>query len=73
MTRKEEKFMLVLNRKRLSLIILVVMLGVFTFSYNESKQMLGDLQTVTATPVSGKVVILDAGHGTPDEGVSLLH
>ena len=60
--------MLVLNRKRLSLIILVVMLGVFTFSYNESKQMLGDLQTVTATPVSGKVVILDAGHGTPDEG-----
>ena len=54
--------MLVLNRKRLSLIILVVMLGVFTFSYNESKQMLGDSQTVTATPVSGKVVILDAGH-----------
>lgn len=65
--------MLVLNRKRLSLIILVVMLGVFTFSYNESKQILGDSQTVTATPVSGKVVILDAGHGTPDEGVSLLH
>ena len=60
--------MLVLNRKRLSLIILVVMLGVFTFSYNESKQILGDSQTVTATPVSGKVVILDAGHGTPDEG-----
>ena len=26
-----------------------------------------ELEEATATPVSGKVVVLDAGHGTPDE------
>ena len=37
------------------------------------KREIGDAVQVTSLPVSGKVVILDAGHGTPDEGVSLLH
>ena len=36
------------------------------------KREIGDAVQVTSLPVSGKVVILDAGHGTPDEGVSLL-
>lgn len=26
-----------------------------------------------AIPVSNKVIVIDAGHGDPDEGVSLLH
>ena len=37
------------------------------------KREIGDAVQVTSLPVSGKVVILDAGHGTPDVGVSLLH
>ena len=37
------------------------------------KREIGDAVQVTSLPVSGKVVVLDAGHGTPDEGVSLLH
>ena len=37
------------------------------------KREIGDAVQVTSLPVSGKVVILDAGHGTPDEGGSLLH
>ena len=32
------------------------------------KREIGDAVQVTSLPVSGKVVILDAGHGTPDEG-----
>ncbi len=60
--------MLVLNKKRISLIFLIVLLGIFTFSYQDAKENLEKSLVVTATPVSGKVVILDAGHGTPDEG-----
>ena len=37
------------------------------------KREIGDAVQVTSLPVSGKVVVLDAGHGTPDEGGSLLH
>ena len=37
------------------------------------KREIGDAVQVTSLPVSGKVVILDAGHGTPEKGVSLLH
>lgn len=65
--------LLILNRKRISLIILVVVLGVFTFAYQEEKQKIEIQEYVTSIPVSDKVVILDAGHGYPDEGVSLLH
>ena len=65
--------LLILNRKRISLIILVVVLGVFTFAYQEEKQKIEIQEYVTSISVSDKVVILDAGHGYPDEGVSLLH
>ncbi|MBR6641414.1 MAG: hypothetical protein IKL08_04400 [Clostridia bacterium] len=27
----------------------------------------------TSTPTTGKIIILDAGHGVPDEGAFLLH
>lgn len=60
--------LLILNRKRISLIILAVVLGVFTFAYQEEKQKLEIQEYVTSIPVSDKVVILDAGHGNPDKG-----
>ena len=60
--------MLVLDKKRLSLTFLIVVLGIFTFSYQDAKEDLEKTLITTATPVSGKVVILDAGHGSPDEG-----
>ena len=65
--------MLILDKKRLSLTFLIVILGIFTYSYQDAKEELEKSQIVTATPVSGKIVILDAGHGTPDERVSLLY
>ncbi len=60
--------MIVLNRKRISLMLLIILLGIFTFSYNKEEVELEKEQLVTATPVSNKVIVLDAGHGIPDEG-----
>ena len=59
--------MVVLNRKRISLILLVIIVGVFTFEYQLAKTE-RETMKVTATPVSSKVVVVDAGHGSPDEG-----
>ena len=41
-----------------------------SFSYASTKQYkrnIGEAVQVTSLPISNKVVILDAGHGTPDE------
>lgn len=64
--------MFILDRKRLSVIILLVLFGIFTFLYRTEEEKMEEEQYVTALPVSNKVVVLDAGHGIPDEGVSLL-
>ncbi len=60
--------MYVINRKRISLILICLLLGIFAYSYEGTKMNLDDsLQKVSSTPVSGKVIVLDAGHGVPDE------
>lgn len=57
--------MKVVNRKRFSIMLCCILIGIFSFFYSyevtrdeEEKQQV----QVSATPVSGKVVILDAGH-----------
>ena len=61
--------MFVLKKKRIAILILCICLGIFTYAYQERKICMEvELQDTTATPTSGKVVVLDAGHGTPDEG-----
>lgn len=55
------------------IISLVVYIGQKTQSNGRNERNIGDAMQVTTLPVSGKVVILDAGHGTPDEGVCVLH
>ncbi len=60
--------MIVLNRKRISVMLLVIMMGIFVFSYKTAEKEIVEEKSVTATPVSNKVIILDAGHGVPDEG-----
>jgi N-acetylmuramoyl-L-alanine amidase len=45
------------------------LLGIFVYSYQGKKLETNDnLEETTSTPVSNKVIVLDAGHGTPDEG-----
>lgn len=61
--------MMLVSRKRISIMLCCILMGIFAFfySYQITKEETESLQVV-ATPVSGKVVILDAGHGVPDEG-----
>lgn len=54
--------MLILNKKRLSIMILIILFGIFTFSYRTAEREIEEQKPVTATPVSSKVVVLDGGH-----------
>ena len=69
--------MLIINSKRIKIILAFLLISLFTFSCNTIKYEKNNVNNktveTTATPVSGKTVVLDAGHGTPDKGVSLLH
>ena len=58
--------MIILSKKGFGIIttILLISLFVFVFQVASSKQT---VQTVSL-PVSNKVIVLDAGHGKPDEG-----
>ena len=65
--------MILISKKRIQISMICLIIAVFTFSLqiannkNTTKEDKNTLQT-TSTPVSGKTVILDAGHGKPDEG-----
>lgn len=58
--------MILLPKKRIMLVLCLVFISVFVYMSGVSKN-LNTIETVSL-PVSGKVVILDAGHGVPDEG-----
>ena len=64
--------MLVISKKRIQIILSCLIMGLFAFSFqvaeNNSATELKNTVETTATPVSGKVVVIDAGHGKPDEG-----
>ncbi len=60
--------MIILDRKRISVMLLIILVGIFTFSYKTTEKENKETQKyVAATPVANKVIILDAGHGIPDE------
>ena len=60
--------MFVIKRKRICLILIALLLGIFAYAYEGKKINIDDeTQSTTATPVSGKVIVVDAGHGVPDE------
>ena len=60
--------MIVINKKRVSIIVVCLLLGIFAYAYEGTKINIDDeTQSTTATPVSGKVIVVDAGHGVPDE------
>ena len=61
--------MIILNKKRITLILSGIFLSIFIFfltSETNEKQN-GYISTVSL-PASGKTIIIDAGHGVPDEG-----
>lgn len=68
--------MLILSKKKILTILLGVFVFLFAISFIITESDLENREEIietVSTPVSNKVVIVDAGHGTPDEGVSLLH
>lgn len=60
--------MIVLNKKRMTLILSGILLSVFVFvlSTTNSEEQNKYISTVSL-PVSGKTIVIDAGHGVPDE------
>ena len=64
--------MLMVSKKRIKIMASCILIALFTFSFqiasqnkqtNETEKMI----ETTSIPVSGKTVVLDAGHGEPDE------
>lgn len=66
--------MMIIDKKRIKIILGCILLAIFTFTFQiaNQKENFNKIQEQTAqttsTPVSGKTVVLDAGHGVPDEG-----
>lgn len=66
--------MFVIKRKRIQIMLSAILVGILAFgiqiSFREKQELTVE---TTSTPTSNKTIVIDAGHGTPDEGVSLLH
>lgn len=61
--------MIVISKKRIQIIIVSIFISVIAFTIQaKNNEENGNIVPTTSTPVSGKTIILDAGHGTPDEG-----
>lgn len=59
-------FMIIISKKRIAIISGILLLAVFAFTF-QTASLNNTVQTVSL-PVSSKVIVLDAGHGKPDEG-----
>ena len=72
--------MIVINKKRIQIIVSCVLIAMLAFSFqiasnkkeiqenDKTKEQSPKTVATTATPVSGKTIVIDAGHGVPDEG-----
>lgn len=65
--------MIIINKKRIQIILSSILLSIFVFTFqinnfNKEEAQREKIIETTATPVSGKTVVIDAGHGAPDEG-----
>ena len=64
--------MLILSKKRILIMTCLIFVSLYAFSFKIANNITKNnsiektVETV-ATPVSNKVIIVDAGHGTPDE------
>ncbi len=58
--------MIIISKKRIAIISGILLLAVFAFTF-QTASLDNTVQTVSL-PVSNKVIVLDAGHGKPDEG-----
>ena len=64
-----EVIIIILNKKRITLILSGIFLSVFVFilTTGNAEEQNKYISTVSL-PASGKTIVIDAGHGVPDEG-----
>ena len=61
--------MIILNKKRLTLIITSIFIAIFVFIFStDDLQKQNNYIDTVSLPVTEKVIVIDAGHGIPDEG-----
>ncbi len=68
--------MLILKRKRIMTMLCMIFISLYAFSFKIANQNFADTEKTAQTvalPATSKVIIVDAGHGSPDEGADLLH
>lgn len=67
--------MIVITKKQIIKITSFVFIGMFTILFCSMQFTIPKEEIVetSSLPVSGKVIVVDAGHGVPDEGAFLLH
>lgn len=58
--------MILLTKKRIFIILSSIIFSITTFLFFTTDTNIETVETV-ALPVSNKVIVLDAGHGIPDE------
>lgn len=64
-------FMIAINKKRIKIMVSCLLISIFAFSFqlaNIEKEKIQNTVETTTTPISGRTIVLDAGHGVPDEG-----
>ena len=62
--------MIVLNKKTIRIFVLSVFVMLLGFAFISDQK---ESVPTVSLPVSGKTIVIDAGHGKPDEGAFLLH
>ena len=64
--------MIFIKKDKLILSTIFIFLSVIAFCIYEQTNYRSTIQTVTL-PVTGKVIVIDAGHGIPDEGAESIN
>lgn len=59
--------MIIVNKKRIFFVIIMLTITVFSYGVVSNNKNKETIPTISL-PVSNKTIILDAGHGKPDEG-----
>lgn len=59
--------MLIINKRRISFILVIIIISICSYTIRKEPQ---NTISTSSLPVTNKVIILDAGHGKPDEGAS---
>ena len=58
--------MFFISKKKLNYMITIIIIFIFSFTFKIAKEE--ESINISSAPVSEKIIVLDAGHGIPDEG-----